>query len=163
MADFIDLAIASRIQNSPQSITLVYPPAASVAVGVAPGPAPLNPLTGPSESVVIDLTEPTPYSASETIKCLWLDMATGAELTDRTSAEAIRFAQIGWIAEATAVARVLVTDVALDTTNPYAGTKFDKVARVEHFGQHYRVLQVVPFGSGSKIPVTYHVWLVGNK
>lgn len=161
MVDVIDAAVIARIQSSPLTITLVYAAASTVPTGAAPAAAPANPLTGAQEAVVID-----PAAATETtedLACLWMDVATGAELSDRTNPEAIRFAQVGWVAEATALARVLVSEAALDTTNPYKGTKFDKAVRVEHFGQRYRVLQVVPFGSGSKLPVTYHVWLVGNK
>lgn len=161
--DYVDAAVVARIKASPLQLTLVYPPALPTAAGVSPGTAPLSPLTGEPDALEVVLTDAAPVSASETINCLWLDIATGGELTDRLSNEAIRYRSLGWISEATAVARVLVSDVALDSTNPYTGTKFDKVERVEHFNQRYRVLQVVPFGSGSKVPVTYHVWLVGNK
>jgi len=161
--DFIDAAIITRITNSPQRLTLVYPAALPTATGIAPGTAPLSPLTGSPVTQQVVNPAPTPIGADLTVNCLWLDSATGGELSDRLSEEALQFKRAGWLAEATALARVLVSDVAIDPDNPYGGTEFDRVERVEHFGQRYRVLQVVPFGSGSKIPVTYHVWLVGNK
>lgn len=163
MSDMIDVAITRRITDSPLSITLVFPPVIPVVSGSVPGTAPLHPLTGPTTSREVIEDVPTPGETSVIMPCLWLDVATGGELTDRTTEEARRFQQLGWIASASAVARVLVSDAADDPTDPYGDTKFKRCSYVTYRNQPYRVLQVVPFSSGSKLPITYHVWLVGDR
>lgn len=159
----VNSRIIARIQESGQSFTVVYPAARPVATGTAPGSMPISPLTGADDAEVVFKTEPTPYQSSLTLKCLWHDVATTDELSDRTSAEKYQFEQLGWVRGATALARVLVSEAALDITNPYAGTKLDASDHIMYYGRRFRVLQTSIMGSGLGTPVSYHVWLEGNQ
>lgn len=157
----IDRRVIKRIEDSPHEITFVMPVARPVAAGVSPGTAPVNPFTGANPTPTVFVTEPTPYAADVTVKCLWYDIPTGRELNDRTL-EPIILGQVGWVAGATALARVLVSDIADNVDEPYRKTKIDKAERAEFRNRRYSIVQVVPFSSGMHVPVTYHVWLSGG-
>lgn len=157
--DYIDAAIIDRIDRSPLTLTIVFPPAAVIPVVASPSTAPVNPLTRPEPAPAVLTADPVGSPSDLTMNCLWIDTAV---LADTPGHEMIKLKQLGWVVEATALVRVKVKDAALDLTNPYAGNWFDKALRVEHSGNRYKVLQVIPMASGSKIPVTYHVWLGGG-
>lgn len=157
----IDVQIIKRIENSPHEVTFVLPAPRPVATGIAPGTAPLSPFTGTDPATGVFVAEPAPYGPSTTVKCLWYDVPTGRELNDRTL-EPILMGKIGWVMGATALARVLVSEIANDTDQPYEGTKIDKAEHAEFRGRRYKIVQVVPFSSGLYVPVTYHVWLSGG-
>lgn len=97
------------------------------------------------------------------MKCLWLDMATGTELGDVPNHEKRTFEQLGWVEPATALARVLVSDAALTSSDPYAGTKFDKADHITHNNQQFYVLQVIPISASFNLPESYYVWLSSTK
>lgn len=155
----LDQQIIARIKASPLTLTIVASSARQAPAGSAATTAPTSPLTGaaPSSTVLTDGTA-APYLADVTMPCLWMDEA--AVLSDNAFNQ-YKVAQLGWVQGATALARVLVSDAALVATNPYAGTKFDAGSKVTYQGRAYMILSVQPFGSGSRIPVTYHVWLKG--
>lgn len=152
----INERVTARIDGSSLTLTVVYPPIRPVAAGTSPGVAPVNPLSGPAATEVVFPAEPTGYKTNVTVKCLWLD-ALSSSSPDGTR----RVLQGGWVDGATAMARVLARDVAVDTTNPEAGTIFDAADHVVFLGTRYRVLQVTPVGASFGPPVSYHVWLVG--
>jgi hypothetical protein len=159
----IDQFVEQRIRRSPLTLTIITPAVRPVAVGAAPGVAPLSPLTGPAPVPHVVTTEPVPYEPPLTVACLWLDMATGTALGDGPGDERTRFSRIGWVPQATAVARVLVADVALDPAKPYGGTRFDRADHVEYQGGRFRVLQTTPIAAGNALPTSYYIWLVGSK
>lgn len=159
----VNARVIDRIVHSGKTLTIVYPAVRPVATGTSPGTGPTSPLTGASTTDVIFEGEPTPYQPSVIVKCLWADMATSSEMTDRPSTDRYIYNQLGWVRDATAVARVLVSETALDPTNPYAGTKFDAADHILYQSRRYRVVQVVPIEASFGIPVSYYVWLTGNQ
>ena len=159
----VNARILSRIENAGTTLDIVYPATRPIATGIAPGPAPVSPLTGPATVQHVFSGDVTPGQSSITIKCLWHDLATTNELRDRVGQEAYEFKQLGWVRDATALARVMVSEAALDTTNPYAGTKLDAADHVVYKTRRFRVLQVSVMGSSVGSPVSYYVWLTGNQ
>lgn len=90
---------------------------------------------------------------------LWADGVNPGDLESRT--EAVFRREVGWYAEATAVARVLVSEVAIDVTNPWGATLLDKAHHVEFAGKVYEMVQYTPIAAGFRVPVSYAVWLKG--
>jgi hypothetical protein len=88
--------------------------------------------------------------------CLWLDALAAALTPDRRAQTAVAL-----VAGATALARVRVSDAALDADAPYGDTVFTGCLHVESNGRRYRVLAVEPIAAGHYAPHTYAVWLVG--
>lgn len=159
----INQKVKARIEQSGLTLTVVYPPVRPVASGASPGTLPVNPLTGPAPADGVFITDPAGFQATVTLKCLWLDALTGREATDVVHTEVRNPLQAGWAAGATAMARVLVEEAALDATNPYAGTKLDAADHVEFRGARFRIMQITPVGASFGPPTTYHVWLVGER
>lgn len=157
----VNKRLLSRIANAGTTFDVVYPPTRPIVVGAAPGPAPASPLTGPAPVQHVFSGDVTPGQASLTVKCLWHDIASS--LGDSIGDEQYRFKQLGWVRDATALARVMVSEVALDPTNPYAGTKLDAADHVVYHTRRFRVLQVSVMGSSVGTPVSYYVWLTGNQ
>ena len=155
--------VTARILASAHQLAIVYPAVRTVATGVAPGPAPTSPLIPQEPASTVLTPDPTGYLPSVTMPCLWFDMATGTELSDMPSHEKRTFEQLGWTEAASALARVLVSDAALNTSNPYAGTRFDKADHVEHNNQRFYVLQVIPISASFNLPESYYVWLSSTK
>jgi hypothetical protein len=94
--------------------------------------------------------------------CLWLDTIS---LTSASrlgfGSDAVNFPAAGWVQGATAMARVLVDDAAVDPDDPSAGTKFDACEEVEFQGKRYRILQIDPISASFSLAYTYAVWLHG--
>ena len=159
----INLRMKKRIEDSGLTISVVYPVARPAASGSSPGSLPVNPLTGPAPADGVFISDPAGYQTSVTLKCLWLDALTGREATDVVHTEVRKVLQAGWVVGATCMARVLVSEAALDPTNPYAGTKLDAADHVVFRGARFRIMQITPIGAGFGPPTTYHVWLVGER
>ena len=155
--------LIKRIENSGLNVTVHYPPVRDVAAGSSPGAAPVNPLTGDTTPAGVFPTDPVGYLPTVTLKCLWMDALTGREATDVAHTELRKVHAAGWVVGATSMARVLVSEAALDAANPYAGTVFDGASHVEHLGARFKVLQITPITAGFAMPVSYHVWLVGER
>lgn len=151
----IHARVTKRIDESELTLTVVYPPVRPVASGTSPGTAPVNPLSGPATTEVVFPTDPTGYKASVTMPCLWLDALSSSRTGIRSAV------QTGWLEGATAMARVLARDCAVDVTNAEAGTVFDAADHVVFNGTRYRVLQTTPIGASFGMPISYHVWLLG--
>lgn len=157
--DSVRRAVLTRIKKSGQTITIVYPPTRPVAVGASPASSLVSPFTGPRPTTVVVQPDPTPAKASVTVACLWLD--TYASVVQALNVDKIRALNVGWIEGATALARVSVTDAALDASKPHGDTIFTGAERVEHDGNRFRVLSVQPIGASFYPPYTYYVWLSG--
>jgi len=155
--DILNQRLLDRIRESDLALVVHYP-VARVAATTGPGDGtPVNPLTG--TETLIPFPDPvTPAKPDVTLPCLWLDsyLAVG-----RTSTSDWAVNRIGWVAGATAVARVAITDAALDSDMPFGDTVFTGAESVEFQGRHYRVVSVQPIGSSFRTPVTYLVWLTG--
>lgn len=143
--------LMTRIANSPHRMTLVFP-AAKAAVTAAP----VNPF-GPTPTVTAVPATTTPVRAPLTIACLWADGVNPGDLS--APSEQVMRREVGWYAEATSVARVLLSDVAVVPTNPWGATLFDQAHHVEFGGKRFEVVQVTPVAAGHLIPVSYAVWL----
>lgn len=159
----VNARIIARIENAGHTLTIVYPATRPVATGVSPGVGPVSPLTGPAAVDAVFEPDPTPYQPDVTVQCLWTDMATGSQMTDNPSVDKFRYNQLGWVRDASALARVLISETALDPTNPYAGTKFDAADHIVYQNRRYRVLQVNPIEASFGTPVSYYVWVTGNQ
>jgi hypothetical protein len=155
--DRIKARVTARIKESSHSLTLHYPPKRVGATGTGPMTRPANPLTGIVAAPSIDPTTPDPERDPVSMPCLWLDAITVA-LQGRNQWNHLL---IGMVPGATAIARVLIEDAALDADAPEGGTEFERCSYVEHAGKRYRVLEVKPVGAGFYDPYTYYVWLVG--
>jgi hypothetical protein len=104
-------------------------------------------------------TSPTTSAAPVTLPCLWLDSFGNLVLSLQT--ERVKAGLSGWYASATAMARVLVSDAALDPDDPWGDTVFTGADYVEHSGHRYQVVAVDGLGASMGPPVTYYVWLRG--
>jgi len=155
--DRLNAQLTARIRDSVHTLTVLYPVARPVMAGTPPAAAPINPLTGPPTTQVVFPTTATPAQPSVTVPCLWLDAFSGRTMTP----DMIRRTRVGWREEATALARVLVSDVAL-TDDPWGNTIFTGAEVVEHAGHRYRIDSVELVGSSFGSPITYHIWLVGG-
>lgn len=157
--DIIQRRLLERIRTSGLTLTVVYPPSRPALVGSTPTSAPLSPFTGPNPvQDVVDAT-PVPAKASVSLSCLWLD-AYGSPSQSALS-DQIRTLRVGWYAGATALARVAVSDAAIDPAKPLDDTVFTGADHVEFQGSKFRLVSVQPVGAGFYAPYTYYVWLVG--
>jgi len=162
--DRLNLALRTRILTSGQEITVHYPPVKTPATGTAPGPAPLNPLTGapPTQQMVVTSSS-TPSQPPKTMPCLWHD----AFYTVKTRAASAldggkrAFERLGWVEGAEAMARVLLEDILLDPTNSASATLFSQIDHVEFRGRRYHVMGEDRISSGFQEPITAYVWLIG--
>lgn len=160
-AENLQRNLVRRIDASALTITVHYaPPRPSVTPLGGTASAPTNPMTGaPPTPTLVVTAAPDPEHPSVTMPCLWLDVAAArnATLTD----DRLRVSLAGWVASATAQARVAVRDAALDEDNPWGGTVFDAAEYVTSQGRRYRVIGVEPIGASFSNPATYAVWLQG--
>lgn len=142
--------ITKRINESANSLTVVFPAARVPATGTSPGSTLPNPLLGPATSTPT-LVQPdrTPMHAPVTMKCLW----QFGQANDRFMGS--KFDAQGWHAEADALARVTVADAE---TAP-GKTHFDACDHVEFNGRHFVVIQVNPMGPGFAAAHSYSIWL----
>lgn len=141
--------ILKRIDESANSITVVFPSARTPATGTSPGATLVNPLRGPAIPHSITGADPTPTRDPVTMKCLF----QGGLANDRTMAA--KLTEYGWDGEADAMARVKATDAETAPGKTY----FDACDHVEVNGRHYTVLQVQPVGPGFAGTHSYSVWL----
>lgn len=144
--DLVKARLAARIAESAITLAIYKTPAASGTAGPTTRPAsPLAPAAPAAAPAVV-----------KTMQCLWLDAVTLAMTvgSDQRQANAL-----GLVQGATAMARVTVTDAALDPTDPAGGTHFDAADYVESAGKQYRVLQVEPISGAFYAAHTYAVWL----
>ena len=156
----INAKLTKRIEDSGLTLSVVYPAARQVVTGVAPGAAPVNPLTGSSTPTVFP-AEPIPIKPAVTLKCLWYDLPSGLSLS--TGDEKRDHLQIGYVEGATALARVLVKEAAIDVDKPYGTNVFSDAEEVNYQGLKFEIVQVTPMGSGRGLPISYHCWLKGTK
>lgn len=159
LGDVINARLTARIDKSGLTLTVNYPPDRPIATGTAPGAEPTSPLTGPAPTQEIFPTAETPSQTSVTLKCLWLDLVGG--VVAGLGKDRIAWESAGWMQDAEAVARVKVSDAALDVTDPYGDTVFTGATSVTFNLHEYRVLGVKPVGPSFCPPITYYVWLVG--
>lgn len=152
--------LIKRIEDSGLTLSVVYPAARQVVTGVAPGAAPINPLTGSSTPTVFP-AQAIPSKPAVTLKCLWYDLPSGLSLA--TGDEKRDHISIGVVEGATALARVLVKEAATDKAKPYGITVFSDAEEVNYQGLRFEIIQVTPMGSGRGLPVSYHCWLKGTK
>jgi hypothetical protein len=158
--DMVADRLTAWIRASGLTLTVHYP--APRAVVPTTGPvttpvvAPVSPLTGPKPVQTVFPAAVTPAKPAVTLSCLWLD-TTVLGPKDMT-----RVTRLGWVEGATALARVLVADAALDAAVPTGHTVFTGAEVVEFHGMRYRVLAVEPVGASFRAPLTYHVWLTGG-
>lgn len=145
--------IIARIKGSPHRLTLHFPPAPAAVVAT-----PANPF-GPTGTATAIPAATTPSFPDKVVHCLWADGVNAGDLASR--AEQIMRREVGWYAEATVVARVLVSEVAIDATKPYGATWLDRVQRVSFGGKTYEIVQYTPVSAGFLVPVSYAVWLKG--
>lgn len=158
-ADNLNRRVASRIRGSKLTLTVQYPAARPAATGTAPGSLPVSPLTGPAPTTQVIPGPITPSKPAVGMSCLWTDMVSAVG-TDLARDPINRF-PAGWVEGASAVARVLVEDAALDVTNPHGQTVFTGCSHVEFAGKRFTVLSVKVPHASFDIPVSYYVWLVG--
>jgi hypothetical protein len=157
--DSLDRHLIARIEQSGLTLTVQYPSTRPVATGASPAPAPISPFTAPAPTTQIVQPAGTPAKSAVTLPCLWLD-AYGS-VAQSMSTDRIRPLNVGWVAGASALARVTVKAAALDSTKPLGDTVFTGADHVEFGGGRYRILSVQPVGSSFRPPVSYYVWLVG--
>ena len=154
--DTVHSRLAARIASSPHQITVHYPPVRVGATGVVPFTQPASPLT----RAPVPSTVPTPDTVGGvpdlTVQCLWYDRDALRTLP--------KFVQdgIGWTEDVEAAARVLATDVALDATNPWGGTKLDTAEYVQYNGYRYRIKTIKPISASFLVATTYAVLLTGG-
>lgn len=147
---FIKTGLVQRIQSSPLTLVVVYPPAVTAQTTV------VDPFKQPELAALT--TAPTRTATNRQIRCLWHDRPTDADNPVPNRATPLA---VGWYEEATALARVLVADAALDPESPRAGSHFDHAEYVEFQGMRYDVLNVTPVAAGFSHPATFAVWLRG--
>lgn len=151
--------VLARIKSSAHTITVTYPPVRVAVTTGDPSVPPLAPLTGPAKVEAVRPATTTSVKPAVTINCLWYDNSSAVLNAPK---ERRVFEPVGWRQDAQALARVAVSDAALDAAKPYDGTIFDACDTVQHFGQVYRVLQVTQAENGSNLPATYYVWLTSR-
>lgn len=154
--DRLNEALARRIRDSVYEITVRYPPPRPADTDVAPADAPVSPLTGPAPVQTVFPAAPVTTADPVTVRCLWLDSYVNAGSPTKISVN-----RVGWLASAQALARVLVSDTAVDPENPWGDTIFTGAEAVDFMTMRYRVLAIEPIGSSFAKPLTYHVWLTG--
>jgi hypothetical protein len=157
--DLVEAGVIQRIQNSALSLTVHFPPERNVVSGEAPLSRPLNPFLGPLEEPEYELPSGVPSADPVTMRCLFYDTLSiaGARSEHRDYGIGV------YVAEAEAVARVLVSDAVSGSIVSGAGTVFDGCDYVECRGKQYQVRKVEPVAAGFRVPVTLHVWLVGDQ
>jgi hypothetical protein len=151
----IDAGLTRRIRTSPHTITVEFrdtPPVVATPV--------VNPFPKQTLSALTPTPAPTPVATALTVACLWHDRPT-----DDSNPGALQAAPIagGWYEEATALARVLVADIALDVNNPGAGTTLDNAVRVLFNGKAYELLNLTPVAAGFRVATSYALWLRGSQ
>lgn len=158
----INARLAERVRNSSETLTVHYPVLLAPVTGVAPiASTPVSPLLGPEETpVLLEAVEGTPSQDPVTLSCLWTD-AYGNLVVD-VRGEVRKAGELGWYANADALARVLVEDAAVDADKPWGDTVFEASAYVEHAERRFVVLAVEPVGASMGPPVSYYVWLRGG-
>ena len=147
--DAIRRGLTQRIRTANKRLTVHYPPARPPV-----GAPPLNPLGGNDP---ITTLAPTPSRPPVTIPCEWFDAMNNTQL--RLPYEDANRRQVAWVQGATAMARVLMEDAALDPTKPYDTTVFTGAQYVEFEGERWDVVQTTPASSGFTPVLTYFVWL----
>lgn len=155
--DVLNARLLERIATSELSLTVQYPAARATASGSSPGPAPVNPLTGTNPAPTVFPAAVTPAKPAVTLKCLWLDVTT--QIPAPLNKEARVIEAVGWIDGLQAVARVAVSDAAIDATDPLGDTVFTDCLKVVFQGHDYKVLTVKPLSASFRMPVTYYVGL----
>lgn len=155
--DLSSAAIALRITSSPLALTLVFPDKRNAPVLAGPTTRPTSPLTGPVPTQTLTPPASDPERDALTVPCLWLD----SPLAETVASDQRSYPLQGWMAEATALARVVAGDVWVDPTDLSKGTYFEQCAHVAFRGGTYRVLKVDPMGPSFRAPHSYSVWLVG--
>ena len=144
--------LLARIHESGLQLTVHYPEVRPVATGTTPSATgPVSPLTGPTPSTTVFPTAVTPEKDPVTIDCLWLDSYVGV---GGTAADAIITNRVGWVAGATALARVDIADAALEPDNYAGDTIFTAADHVEFQGRRYKVLAVEPVAASFRPPAT---------
>lgn len=161
--DFLDAQLVDRIKKSTFELTVRYPPERAVAPAPAPAGAPLSPLTGPKTTPTLLPPAPVPAHPPVTMKCLWLDVASTLTTGDSPSIERLKQSAVGLVEGATALARVLVEDAAVDPAKPFGKTVFDACEVVEFHERRYRVVRVDRVSRSFANPVTYSLWLAGSQ
>lgn len=150
--------LLARIAESEVQLSVHYAPARPPAAGSSPSATrPANPLTGtiaPPKAIQPALE---PAKPAVTMNCLWLDTASVGELTRGATHQDEK----GWLRGADALARVAISDAAVDPDQPNGATVFDDCEHVERDGRRFRVLKVEPVGPSFAAPCTYSVWLTG--
>jgi hypothetical protein len=162
--DRMNAALTKRIQTSQRTLTIHYPPVKTAATGIAPGAAPLKPLTGdPPPQLFIDTSTETPVKPSKTMPCLWSDsFHTIKTRTSTALAKSNReFGSIGWVEGAEALARVLLTDAAVDPNDLNGPTVFSEILYLESAGRRYKVLGEDRISKGFTDAISCYVWLMG--
>lgn len=164
----VSAGIRKRITGSGMVLTVTYPPARVPATGTSPSPTgPVNPLSGPKPVLKAVQTVTLPGKPPVTVPCLWMSLRTAAAQS-MAGIEAIKKVDpLGWIEGSEALARVLVSDTALETNtetgnlDPYGRTVFTDCEAILFAGHRYRVLAVRPASAAFRVPDTYIVWLSG--
>ena len=157
--DLVEAGVAQRIQASALTLTVHFPPERNVVSGEAPISRPLNPFLGPLDEPQYIMSGSPPSEPPVTMRCLFYDA-----LALQSGKTEYRHHGLGvYVAEAEAVARVLVEDVMSGAIVSGAGTIFDGCDYVECRGSRYQVRKVEPIAAGFRVPVTLHVWLVGDQ
>jgi hypothetical protein len=151
--ELLQARLRARVEQSPHRLIVVWAPAAPVVTST-----PTNPF-GPQPTPSVIQTPPTPARPAVTLRCLWADGVAQGDL-ERAAERAMR-REVGWYTEATAVARVLVSEAAIDPANPWAGTIFDTAHHVEFRNQRFDVVQWTPVSAGDLTPITYAIWVRG--
>jgi len=158
--DLVRTRILKRIEDSPLTITVNYPPARTPVTGASPATAPSSPLTDDPETHAAIATAPTPGKPAVTLRCIWVD-GFGTSVGTDSKLFGLDIGATGWVAGADALARVSVVDAAVLATDPYGDTVFTDAEYVGFKTRRYRVLSVHPVGASFVEPYTYYVWLKG--
>lgn len=146
--------VLARIKESENQLTVHFQVSRTIPTGVAPGPAPINPL-GEIATPTLLTPDPTPSRSPVTIQCLWME----ANALSDAPRSMRQMSDYGWRADADATARVS----ALDAADGVGKTIFDSPDYVEMDGRHFTVLSVVPIQSSFSKPYSYQVWFKGRK
>lgn len=156
--------IADRIARSGVTLTVHFPAPKPAAPAPPTGGTVATPLTGRPPVAAVAPPPPAPPPPEPVVlRCLWLDADTLA-----ATRGAPDVGPGGWVAGATAMARVRAADAeaAPAGLHPAAPggprwTLFEEAAAVECRGSRYRVLKVTPLGPSFGPPHSYAVWLAG--
>jgi hypothetical protein len=156
--DQLRARMQARIANSVHRLTVRYGPERPTALGSTPTAAPPSPLTGLAAPLIINPPALTPDRPSVTMPCLWLDAYIGLS----RGGDAALQRRTGWVQNATALARVLLTDGLVDPTDLNGPTVFDAAEFIEFNGRKFRLIATELIGSSFAPADSLHVWLEGS-